>query len=151
MARPLSTGYGALAMTSTLVDTNVLVDVFGTGSEEQIWSSNALRRLSETTGFVLSPVVWAELSFATSRSAELADLVDWLKPRREVFDFAMAKRAGIAHAHYRRAGGSRERTLPDFMIGAHAEVAGHRLLTRDPARYRAYFPTVDIIAPDTHP
>jgi len=39
--------------------------------------------------------------------------------------------------------------IPDFYIGAHAAVAGLRLLTRDPRRYRAYFPTVDIIAPET--
>jgi hypothetical protein len=30
-------------------------------------------------------------------------------------------------------------------------VAGHRLLTRDPKRYRGYFPGLEIIAPDTHP
>jgi len=51
----------------------------------------------------------------------------------------------------RRAGGVRERTLPDFFIGAHATVAGHRLLTRGAARYRGYFPDLDIISPETHP
>jgi predicted nucleic acid-binding protein len=37
--------------------------------------------------------------------------------------------------------------MPDFYIGAHAAVAGCRLLTRDVLRYRTYFPTVNIIAP----
>ncbi len=37
--------------------------------------------------------------------------------------------------------------MPDFYIGAHAAVAGYRLLTRDVCRYRTYFPTIDIIAP----
>lgn len=36
---------------------------------------------------------------------------------------------------------------PDFYIGAHAAIAGHTLLTRDPKRYRAYFPKLRIIAP----
>ncbi|GGD94392.1 hypothetical protein GCM10011390_11450 [Aureimonas endophytica] len=75
----------------------------------------------------------------------------YLNPRREPFPFAAAFAAGRAHRVYRERGGRRERTLPDFLIGAHALVAGHRLLTRDAARYRAYFPTLDIIAPDTHP
>ena len=37
--------------------------------------------------------------------------------------------------------------MPDFFVGAHAAVRRIPLLTRDAARYRAYFPTVAIIAP----
>jgi predicted nucleic acid-binding protein len=37
--------------------------------------------------------------------------------------------------------------LPDFFIGAHAAVEGAELLTRDPRRIRAYFPTVTLISP----
>jgi len=40
-----------------------------------------------------------------------------------------------------------DRPLPDFYIGAHAAVAGHTLLTRDPRRYRYYFPTLRIVSP----
>jgi predicted nucleic acid-binding protein len=39
--------------------------------------------------------------------------------------------------------------MPDFYIGAHAAVAGYRLLTRDVQRYRTYFQAIDIIAPTT--
>ena len=56
--------------------------------------------------------------------------------------------AGKAFLEYRRAGGTRSSPLPDFYIGAHAAVAGMSLLTRDASRYRTYFPTVDLIAPD---
>ena len=58
--------------------------------------------------------------------------------------------AGKAFADYRRRGGSRGSILPDFLIGAHAAVTGASLLTRDTARYRAYFPTVELISPATH-
>jgi len=34
-----------------------------------------------------------------------------------------------------------------LFIGAHAAVASCPLLTRDVQRYRAYFPTVELIAP----
>jgi hypothetical protein len=37
--------------------------------------------------------------------------------------------------------------MPDFYIGAHAAVAGMTLLTRDPRRYRAYFPKLRLISP----
>ena len=48
---------------------------------------------------------------------------------------------------YRRKGGSRRSPLPDFFIGAHAEVEGLTLLTRGAARYRTYFPKLKLIAP----
>jgi predicted nucleic acid-binding protein len=51
-------------------------------------------------------------------------------------------------------GGSLQRQrspLPDFYIGAHAETKGYALLTRDPERYRSYFPTLALVSPETHP
>jgi predicted nucleic acid-binding protein len=56
----------------------------------------------------------------------------------------LASRAFVA---CRRHGGVRRSPLPDFYVGAHAAIAGHTLLTRDPKRYRAYFPKLRIIAP----
>lgn len=53
--------------------------------------------------------------------------------------------AGKSFVLYRRRGGARRSPLPDFYIGAHAAVAGYRLLTRDPVRYRDYFPTLDLV------
>jgi hypothetical protein len=55
--------------------------------------------------------------------------------------------AGKAFLLYRRRGGTRQTVLPDFFVGAHAMVAGYELLTRDPARYRTYFPQLHLIAP----
>jgi predicted nucleic acid-binding protein len=44
-------------------------------------------------------------------------------------------------------GGPRTTLLADFFIGAHAEAAGLPILTRDPRRYRTYFPSVALITP----
>jgi predicted nucleic acid-binding protein len=67
--------------------------------------------------------------------------------RRETLPYEAAFLPGKSFSTYRRRGGVRRSPLPDFCIGAHAAVCGYRLLTRDAARYRTYFPTVDLIAP----
>jgi len=68
--------------------------------------------------------------------------------RIEAIPAAAAFLAGHAHAAYRRAGGSREAVLPDFLIGAHAAVTGRPLLTRDPRRVATHIPGTTLIAPE---
>ncbi|WP_037077022.1 type II toxin-antitoxin system VapC family toxin [Neorhizobium vignae] len=138
-------------MTSVLVDTNIFIDVFGPETSFKEWSSRIILNLKPDVQFILTPIVWAELASMAPREEDLMLLLSRLSLVREPVPFSAAYQAGMAHVQYRRAGGLRERTLPDFLIGAHALVRSHRLLTRDPARYRAYFPSLDIISPETHP
>jgi predicted nucleic acid-binding protein len=137
-------------MTSTLVDSNVLLDVIGEARTWSAWSASRLAEAAETGTIVINQVVFAETSaqFDDPDAAEAAAFSQFL---RESIPWSAAFKAGQAHRAYRNRGGVRERTLPDFLIGAHALTKGYRLLTRDPRRYRKYFPDLDIIAPDTHP
>ncbi|MGE6742771.1 type II toxin-antitoxin system VapC family toxin [Allorhizobium pseudoryzae] len=138
-------------MTSSVVDTNILIDVLGPASQSRTWSLEALKRCFDEGELVLNPVIWSELSASPLSEQDISLAVGWLDLKREPLSYEVAFRAGKAHLAYRKAGGVRERTLPDFLIGAHAAVRGHRLLTRDPQRYRAYFPDVPLIFPETHP
>jgi predicted nucleic acid-binding protein len=97
---------------------------------------------------VINEVIYAEVSMNYEDTDELdRDLpVDYF--HRERVPWPAAFLAGKAFLNYRRRGGPRRSPLPDFFIGAHAAVAGLRLLTRDPARYRSYFPTVELVAPE---
>lgn len=100
---------------------------------------------------LINPVVYSEVANAFERLEEAEANLPIRMYDREALPWDAAFLAGQAHLAYRRRGGARERTLPDFLIGAHAAVKGYRLLTRDARRYRQYFPDLDIIAPDSHP
>jgi len=108
----------------------------------------ALRDAQDADTLVLNPVVYGEVSVGFGSVEALDAALPPALIRREDIPYAAAFLAGRAFLAYRRRGGTRTGVLPDFFIGAHAAVAGYRLLTRDATRYRTYFPRLEIIAPD---
>jgi predicted nucleic acid-binding protein len=136
--------------TSFLVDSNVLIDALG-GPGELAWSSATLVWCARQGELVVNSVIWAELAAMRPTEEQLEKMFEKLPLRREYLPMSAAFPAGRAHVAYRKSGGARDRTLPDFLIGAHAVVAHYTLLTRDAARYRTYFPDLDIVSPETHP
>jgi predicted nucleic acid-binding protein len=57
--------------------------------------------------------------------------------------------AGKAFLQYWQRKGGKSNVLSDFFIGAHAAVAGYRLMTRDKGRFSTYFPSVELIMPES--
>ncbi len=133
---------------SVLVDSNVLIDVAEDDPVWGAWSRGALERLADSSPLVLNPLVYAEVSVSYARIEEVERFLPATVYRREALPYEAAFLAGKVFLEYRRRGGRSRSPLPDFYIGAHAAVCGHRLLTRDATRYRTYFPRLDIIAPD---
>jgi predicted nucleic acid-binding protein len=134
-------------VTPALVDSNVLLDVLTGDLQWAPWSRAALEQTGDTAILVINPVIYAEISVDFDSIDDLDDAVPPESVRRESLPFAAAFLAGKAFRTYRRRGGVRRSPMPDFYIGAHAAVRRYRLLTRDAARYRTYFPTVELIAP----
>jgi predicted nucleic acid-binding protein len=136
-------------MITTLVDSNVLLDV---ATEDAAWyelSAEALASAANEGPLVINAIVYAEVSIGFPTIEELDDALPPDVFQRETLPFEAAFLAGKAFLAYRRRGGARLMPLPDFYIGAHAAINGHRVLTRDVQRYRAYFPTVQLLAPAT--
>lgn len=133
----------------TLVDTNVLLDVLTEDPTWLEWSMNALADAAEAGPLVVNPVIYAEVSIRFSRIEDLENALPSDDYLRAQLPWAAAFLAGKAFLQYRRSGGTRTSTLPDFFIGAHAAVGGFELLTRDGSRYRRYFPSVRLITPGT--
>lgn len=125
----------------------MLLDVVGSDARWAPWSSTALAAIANESVLVINPLIYAEVSI---RFASI-EAVDAAMPttlyRREDIPYEAAFLAGKAYVRYRERGGKRRSLLPDFLIGAHAAVAGYRVLTRDPRRYRSYFPKLELIAP----
>ena len=130
-----------------LVDSNVILDVIEDDEVWAEWSQGQMDAIAMREDLTINPVIYAELSLAFARIEELEAFVASAEfrlletPREALF------LAGKAFLAYRKQGGTRTGVLPDFFIGAHAAVMDLPLLTRDSARYRTYFPDIQLIAP----
>jgi len=132
---------------TTLVDTNVFVDIWSRDPEWGEWSAAALAETAERDELAVNPVIYAELCPPFASEPELDRLLTEAGIERLPLPYAAAWPAARAFVAYRERGGARTAPLPDFFIGAHALVADIPLMTRDPRRYETYFPGVRLIAP----
>lgn len=131
----------------TLVDTNVLLDVYKADPQWLQWSLEQLHSGRSGSDLATNMVVYAELAGHPGKPSHLDAFLDTLGI--EVVDLtrAAAHLAGEAFRAYRQRGGAKTGVLPDFFIGAHAQALGCKLLTRDAGRYKAYFPRLKLICP----
>jgi predicted nucleic acid-binding protein len=130
-----------------LVDTNVLVDVLQDDPQWANWSIGQLRAQASVHQLTINPIIYAEISLSFSTLEGLDSAVSTLALELREIPRPALFLAAKAFVQYRRRGGSKLQVLPDFFIGAHAAVEGWPLLTRDPSRFRTYFPTLEVIAP----
>lgn len=132
---------------ATLVDSCVLLDVITGDQQWAEWSAGEIAAAVDAGRVVINPLIYAEVSVGYQSVEELDELIPASDYEREPLPYLAGFAAGKAFVRYRRGGGDKRSPMPDFYIGAHAAVAGYRLLTRDLRRYQTYFPTIDIIAP----
>jgi len=131
----------------TLVDTSVVIDVLSKDADWYPWSSQKLEVAATHGATFINEVTYAELAHRVADEAELRSALGGLGlVLARASDTALFL-AGRAYAGYRASGGPRTSLRADFFIGAHAEAAGLPILTRDPRRYRTYFPGVPLITP----
>lgn len=132
----------------SLLDSSVLIDLLDPETDWFAWAVERTRSAQSEGRLLVNQVVISEVA---ARYPSLAALDAAISPEefeRESLPWEAAFVAGRAFTQYRRRGGPRTSLLPDFLIGAHATVMGYRLITRDPRRFRTYFPTLEIVAPD---
>lgn len=130
-----------------LVDTNVWIDCIDESSSWHQWAIEQLQSCSERYPLHVNIVIYSELLIPGPDVAALDAMLDIYATLRTQLPWASASITATAYALYRRSGGTKQKPLPDFFIGAHAAVSNLSVLTRDPKPYKSYFTKLQVIAP----
>lgn len=131
-----------------LVDSCVLIDVFDFDAQWNEWSLEALNRCKDE-GLRINAVIYAEIAPSFANAAQFDAVLEKARIVYSDINPAAAWRAAEAFGQYRQNKGAQKMILPDFYIGAQADVLNWPILTRDQSRFRTYFPSVRLITPDT--
>lgn len=134
-------------MSGTLVDTNVFLDIYTQDPNWAAWSAQQIQQAANAGRPIINPIIYAELGSRFASAADLDAFVPRHVFRRKPLPYAAGWITAQAFIKYRRSNGQKLNPLPDFYIGAHAEVSGLTVLTRDPNPYKTYFPNVPLIHP----
>lgn len=137
-------------MKGVLIDSNVVLDVFGDDPDWADWSIDQISRLAEQAPLYINPMVYCEISIGFERFEAVEHAIGEVGlVMREIPKEALFL-AGKVFLEYRRRGGVRSSPPPEFFVGAHAAVERLPLLTRDTRRVSHYFPGVELISPENH-
>ncbi len=131
----------------TAVDTSVLLDLFADNAQFRARSLAAIRRSLAGGPLVACDLVWAEVVAAFADVEAAMQAMGEIPVSYSALDATSALRAGSAWRAYRQAGGSRERLVADFLVGAHAMVQADQLLTRDRGFGKVAFAGLSVIDP----
>jgi predicted nucleic acid-binding protein len=130
----------------TLIDSNILIDIF---AGDRRWSQFSIAALADRANkgpIAINDVIYAELGAGFESKNQLDREIDAVGVTIARLSKEALYQAGQAYRRYRATGGTRVNVLADFFIGAQASAEGWPILTRDAKRYRTYFRDVEILA-----
>lgn len=134
------------------VDSSVIVDLLGDGADAEA-AEDCLRAALSQGPVVACDVVVSEVVSGLGHGSQIIDTLEEIGIAYSPLEQRSATRAGEMQRRYnerhRAAGKAAQapRTVPDFLIGAHALLQCTALITRDAAFYRDYFKGLKVIVP----
>ena len=129
----------------TALDTNVLLDILLPNEEFYDFSAKALEEAAGEGSLVVCDLVYAELCAHFPSRSLCDEFLEENGIRIESLGRDASFLASRTWRKYRLQGGKRNRILPDFLIGSHAQIQASRLLTRDRGFYREMFPSLILL------
>lgn len=128
------------------VDSPVLVELLS-DAEHADAAESALRDALGRGPVVVCDVVIAEVCSSLRDGDQALQALEEMGIGYSVVEQRAAVRAGEMLRRYRARGGGRQRSAPDFIVGAHALLQCEALITKDAAFFRDYFKGLRIISP----
>ncbi len=136
-------------MSTILIDSCVITDLASPKSEWFEWSASTLEKLDPNNTFIINPIIYTECSIGFTTIEEVEALFDALGFAIQPIPKEALFLAGKAFLQYKKRKGSKTNVLPDFFIGAHSAVMGYPLISRDKGRFSTYFPSIELIMPNS--
>jgi len=134
------------------IDSPVLIDLLGDGDLADA-AEACLRDALSSGPVVVCDVVVSEITAGLGHGADIMDVVEEMGLRFLPLERRTAIRAGEMQRRYQQRlrslnqPGAVARTVPDFLVGAHALLQCTALVTRDASFFRDYFKGLKIIVP----
>ena len=129
------------------IDSSVIVDLLSNDGEAAEGAEVSLRQSLSIGPVVVCDVVLAEITTALRDGAEALGVLEEMGISCVAVESKSAVRAGEMQRRYRQRVGLRQRTVPDFIVGAHALLQCSALITRDAGFFRDYFKGLKLIVP----
>ena len=136
-----------------LIDTNVVIDARDASQANHAWAARQIEEAVAGEGGSIDAVTLAELCAGSSKPGDIEPGIRKLGLQIIDLPAAASEICGMAYRRYvvaRRASGggpAPKIPLPDFFIGAHAQIMRWKLATRDADRISRYFPKVHLLTP----
>jgi predicted nucleic acid-binding protein len=132
----------------TAIDSSVLFAIFNGEKSAQNWVETLAAAKAEGI-LVICDIVYAEVSPGFNDAAALDDKLDRMGIVFEPINREAAFLAGKLFRSYRDSRGTRTTLIPDFLIGAHAQVQADRLAANDTGYRRRYFGKLPLLTIET--
>lgn len=128
------------------VDSSVLIEIL-IGAPQAEAAESALRGALALGPVVICDVVVAEICSSLRDGDQSMQVLEDMGISFAAVERKAAIRAGEMQRRYRARAGASLRTVPDFIVGAHALLQCNALITRDVHFFRDYFKGLKVIAP----